>query len=60
MGAVTFSYNQAIQVLIEANEKSFDDSILLNTSGELCCGSTFIVSLSLIKSFHFFKYFFII
>ena len=37
----TFSYNQSIQVLKEANEKSFDDSILLNTSGELCCGSTF-------------------
>ena len=37
----TFSYNQAIQVLTEANEKSFDDAILLNTSGELCCGSTF-------------------
>jgi len=37
----TFSYNQAIQVLLEANQKSFDDSILLNTSGELCCGSTF-------------------
>lgn len=37
----TFSYNQAIQVLTEANEKSFNDSILLNTSGELCCGSTF-------------------
>ncbi len=37
----TFSYNQAIQVLKEANEKLFDDSILLNTSGELCCGSTF-------------------
>ncbi len=37
----TFAYNQAIQVLKEANEKLFDDSILLNTSGELCCGSTF-------------------
>ena len=37
----TFSYNQSIQVLAEANGKSFDDSILLNTSGELCCGSTF-------------------
>ena len=37
----TFSYNQAIQVLKESNEKFFDDSILLNTSGELCCGSTF-------------------
>ena len=37
----TFSYNQAIQILTESNKKSFDDSILLNTSGELCCGSTF-------------------
>lgn len=37
----TFSYNQSIQVLLEANQKSFDDSILLNTSGELCCGSSF-------------------
>ena len=37
----TFSYNQAIQVLSEAKKKSFDDSLLLNTSGELCCGSTF-------------------
>ena len=37
----TFSYNQAIQALSEANQKSFDDCILLNTSGELCCGSTF-------------------
>ena len=37
----TFSYIQTIQVLSESNEKSFDDSILLNTSGELCCGSTF-------------------
>ena len=37
----TFSYNQSILVLQEANEKFFDDSILLNTSGELCCGSTF-------------------
>ena len=37
----TFSYNQAIQVLEEANQQSFDDSIILNTSGELCCGSSF-------------------
>ena len=37
----TFTYNQAIQVLSEANQKYFDDCILLNTSGELCCGSTF-------------------
>jgi len=37
----TFSYNQAIQLLLEADQQSFDDSILLNTSGELCCGSAF-------------------
>ncbi len=37
----TFSYNQAIKVLSEADQNSFDDAILLNTSGELCCGSTF-------------------
>ena len=37
----TFSYNQSIKALSEANQKSFDDSIFLNTSGELCCGSTF-------------------
>ncbi len=37
----TFSYNQAINVLLEAHQKSFDDSILLNTSGELSCGSAF-------------------
>tara|TARA_Y100001970_G_C14097987_1_gene783804 strand:+ start:281 stop:1105 length:825 start_codon:yes stop_codon:yes gene_type:complete len=37
----TFAYNQSIKVLSEANQKSFDDCILLNTSGELCCGSTF-------------------
>ena len=37
----TFSYNQAIKVLIEADQKTFDDCILLNTAGELCCGTTF-------------------
>ena len=37
----TFSYNQSIQVLIEANKKQFDDSLILNTANELCCGSTF-------------------
>ena len=37
----TFCYSQSIQALIEANNKDFDDSLLLNTSGELCCGSTF-------------------
>ncbi len=37
----TFSYNQSIQVLIEANNKLFDDCLMLNTANELCCGSTF-------------------
>ena len=37
----TFSYNQSIQVLIEAEKKSFDDCLMLNTTNELCCGSTF-------------------
>ena len=37
----TFSYNQSIQALIEANKKLFDDCLMLNTADELCCGSTF-------------------
>ena len=37
----TFTYNQSIQGLIEANKKKFDDCLMLNTSNELCCGSTF-------------------
>ena len=37
----TFNYAQSIQTLIEANKKNFNDSILLNTQNELCCGSTF-------------------
>tara|TARA_B100000073_G_scaffold345697_1_gene355346 strand:+ start:322 stop:1149 length:828 start_codon:yes stop_codon:yes gene_type:complete len=37
----TFSYLQSIQALIEANNKNFDDSILLNTRNEVCCGTTF-------------------
>ena len=37
----TFNYMQSIQALIEANRKNFDDSLLLNTNNELCCGSTF-------------------
>ncbi len=37
----TFNYTQSIQALIEANKKNFNDSILLNTKNELCCGSTF-------------------
>ena len=36
-----FSYNQSIQALIEANKKNFDDSLILNTKNELCCGTTF-------------------
>jgi len=37
----TFNYIQSIQALIEANKKNFDDSLLLNTNNELCCGTTF-------------------
>ena len=37
----TFSYNQSIQALTEANKKLFDDCLMLNTANELCCGSTF-------------------
>ena len=37
----TFNYTQSIQTLIEANKKNFNDSILLNTQNELCCGTTF-------------------
>ena len=37
----TFNYAQSIQALIEANKKNFNDSILLNTQNELCCGTTF-------------------
>ena len=37
----TFSYIQSIQCLNEATLKNFDDSLLLNTNNELCCGSTF-------------------
>ena len=37
----TFNYIQSIQALLEANQKNFDDSLLLNTKNELCCGTTF-------------------
>ncbi len=37
----TFNYIQSIQALIEANKHNFDDSLLLNTKNELCCGTTF-------------------
>ena len=37
----TFSYSQSIQALIEENNKNFEYSLILNTSNELCCGTTF-------------------
>ena len=37
----TFNYIQSIQALIEANKRNFDDSLLLNTKSELCCGTNF-------------------
>ena len=37
----SFNYMQSIQSLLEANKNNFDDSLLLNTKDELCCGSTF-------------------
>ncbi len=37
----TFNYAQSIQTLIEANKNNFNDSLLLNTQNELCCGTTF-------------------
>ena len=37
----TFSYNQSIQGILEANKQSFDDCLMLNTANELSCGSTF-------------------
>ncbi|MFM2080909.1 MAG: hypothetical protein RLZZ219_1591 [Cyanobacteriota bacterium] len=35
----TFAYGQAIQARREAREAGADDALLLNGSGELCCGS---------------------
>ena len=37
----TFNYSQSIQALLEANKKNFNDSLLLNTKNEVCCGTTF-------------------
>jgi len=37
----TFSYNQSIQALFEANQNNYDDALILNTKNELCCGTTF-------------------
>ena len=36
----TFSYSQAIQARIEAKSSGFSDALLLNTNGEICCGTT--------------------
>ena len=35
----TFSYGQAIQARREAERNGADEAVLLNTSGELCCGT---------------------
>lgn len=35
----TFSYGQAIQARREAERSGADEAVLLNTSGELCCGT---------------------
>ena len=35
----TFSYNQGIQARIEAKNKGFNDALLLNTNGEMCCST---------------------
>ena len=36
----TLSYNQSIQARIEAKNSGFDDALLLNMQGEICCGTT--------------------
>ena len=36
----TLSYTQSIKAKRDANIDGYDDAILLNTSGKLCCGST--------------------
>jgi branched-chain amino acid aminotransferase len=36
----TFAYGQAIQARREAQRSGQDDALLLNTRGELCCGSS--------------------
>ena len=36
----TFSYNQGIQARIEAKNAGFNDAILLNSQGEICCATT--------------------
>ena len=36
----TFSYNQGIQARLEAKNAGFNDAILLNSQGEICCATT--------------------
>ena len=36
----TFSYNQGIQARIEAKNAGFNDALLLNNNGEICCATT--------------------
>ncbi len=36
----TFSYNQSIQARLEANNKGYNDALLLNCQGNICCGTT--------------------
>lgn len=36
----TFAYGQAVQARLEAQAAGMDDALLLNTAGELCCGTT--------------------
>jgi len=36
----TFSYNQSIQARLEAKNSGFDDALLLNIEGNICCGTT--------------------
>ncbi len=36
----TFSYNQGIQARIEAKNAGFNDALLLNNQGEICCSTT--------------------
>ncbi len=36
----TFSYSQSIQARREATIAGYDEAILLNTNGEICCGTT--------------------
>ena len=36
----TFSYSQSVQARIEAKNSGFDDALLLNVQGDLCCSTT--------------------